>query len=379
MRERSAVGSDTTSVPHPNAHMFLRPLAAHLFGRAVRLRNHLYDRGIIASERAPLPVISVGNLAVGGTGKTPLVACLAEWILDQGLAAGVLTRGYGRQDRRPFILPARSPLPPVSRIGDEPWLLSRRLPGLALGIDANRRRAARTLAPALRGGVLLLDDGFQHRRLRRDLDLVVLAAGEPLVGAPLLPAGRLREPASSLARADRAVVVAAPGQAPALGPTVDEVRAVVPALAVTTGEASVLGVRAFGGAETVLAPLSTVAGPAAAVAGIARPARLRHALEAAGVEVSASCAFPDHHRYRRRDWDTIAAVARRARIVITTEKDEPRLLDAFGPGLAQSLGCPVVVAVLEIRFHSGREDLRRAVLDLAEGRGQGELGSARRL
>ncbi len=129
-------------------------LAAAVYGSAVALRNTLYDRGLLPVADPGLPAISIGNLTAGGTGKTPLVLHLARALLADGVRVGVLSRGYGRRERDPRLVLPGEPLPGPEVIGDEPWLLRTRLPGLALGIDARRARAARLLAPHLAGRLL---------------------------------------------------------------------------------------------------------------------------------------------------------------------------------------------------------------------------------
>ncbi len=346
----------------------LASLAAALFGGAVALRNALFARGFLAVERAPLPVISVGNLAVGGTGKTPLVLAIAQWLLASGIPVALLTRGHGRRARATILRPAGGPLPAVAEIGDEPWFLARRAPGVTLGVDADRRRAARALAPLLAGGVFLLDDGFQHRRLARDLDLVALAAADPLAAGRLLPAGRLREPPSALGRAHRGILVHGPTESPAdVAARAREVGAIAPALPLATAAAAIAGVRPLGDFSAPLLPPGAIAGPVAAVAGIARPERLAAGLRAAGIEVAMTAAFPDHHPFSAADRPRLAALTRVASTLVTTEKDEPRLLAAFGPGLAAAIGAQVLVAELALRFETGEDDLRHAVLGAARG------------
>jgi tetraacyldisaccharide 4'-kinase len=317
----------------------------------------------LPSAAASLPVISIGNLTVGGAGKTPLVLHLASRLLDAGVPVGVLSRGYRRTDSRPLVLEPRAPLPDSSRIGDEPWLLRRRLPDLALGIDASRRRAAREIAPCLPGGVLLLDDGFQHRQLRRQLDLVVVALGEPLAEGRLLPAGRLRESPVALRRADHLLVMtASPSPDPQLLEATRRALArLAPGCPIGVARARIAGARPLGAADDPLVPLSTIDGPVVALAGIARPERLVRALEAAGVEVGERCFFPDHHRFRPGDHENIASAAGGVGTILTTEKDEPRLLETILASERSIAGVPVMVAPLDLEFSEGESELLAAV------------------
>jgi tetraacyldisaccharide 4'-kinase len=345
--------------------------AASLFGMAVAARNRLYDRRWMPVRTAPLPVISVGNLAVGGSGKTPLVLYLAERLLAAGVPVGVLTRGHGRRERRPIVLAPGGVIPPgidASRIGDEPWMLRRRLGDLALGIDSRRDRAAGDLAPLIPGGILLLDDGFQHRQLERRLDLVVVAAGEPLLRGHLLPRGRMREPPRNLRRADHILVVAetprggtnATRSEDLLAATRAEIAGLAPKTAIAEAEMRLRGLRPLAGTSGGdRAAIARPAGPVAALAAIARPERLAASLAAAGIEVADRFDFPDHHAFRPREIERIAERARRLSAIVTTEKDEPRLLPFARSGAIG--GVPVFVLVVDLVLTFGEEDVLAAV------------------
>ena len=154
----------------------LRPLAP-IYGGVVALRGRLYDSGRLAQTALSVPVVSVGNLVVGGAGKTPVVALLAGWLRDRGLRVAILSRGYGRRRKGRVVVQDFERLrASVEQGGDEPVLLARELPGVAVVVDADRVAAGRMAVAELGANVLLLDDGFQHRRLGRDLDLLVLDA-----------------------------------------------------------------------------------------------------------------------------------------------------------------------------------------------------------
>ncbi|MEE9234788.1 MAG: tetraacyldisaccharide 4'-kinase, partial [Candidatus Acidoferrales bacterium] len=173
----------------------------------LRARAAAYGRGWLRRERLPGKVVSVGNLTVGGTGKTPMVIHLARWLRQRGLHVAVLTRGYGRREHQPLVI---NGLGQVSQyrselMGDEAILLARRLPDVTIGIGADRvalgRRIVEMESPRP-PEVFLLDDGFQHLRVARDLDLVLVDARNPFGNGAVLPAGPLREPRRALARAD---------------------------------------------------------------------------------------------------------------------------------------------------------------------------------
>jgi tetraacyldisaccharide 4'-kinase len=178
-----------------------------LYRAGVAFRNHRYDRGAFSVGRLPSPVVSVGNVTTGGSGKTPVVAALARTLAARGQRVAVLSRGYGRRSRAPFVLVSDGKLvsASVEESGDEPLELARDVPGLAVGVGADRLDVGRKLHELLAPDVFVLDDGFQHRRLGRNLDLVCIDAAEDLSKLRLLPAGSLREPLSSLRRADAIV------------------------------------------------------------------------------------------------------------------------------------------------------------------------------
>jgi tetraacyldisaccharide 4'-kinase len=259
------------------------------------------------------PVISVGNLSVGGRGKTPTVAHLARILVEAGERPAILTRGYARartEDGVVVVSDGVHLLADVDRSGDEPLMLAKTLPGSAVLVCDHRALAGALAERALGATIHLLDDGFQHLQLARDLDIVIVTA-EDLDDRPV-PFGRLREPVAALAHADAIVVDGSTVAPAAFGST--------PTFALR---------RALG----ALAPLEPdrswpeSRGRVVAVAGIARPERFFRALAEAGWTVAESVSFPDHHRYSARDLTGIAHIATRAGApVLTTAKDAMRLL-----------------------------------------------------
>ena len=193
------------------AHAETTPVLDLLYGRIARARRAWYERRPSASRRLARPVISVGNLSVGGTGKTPLVAALARWLVAQGERPAILSRGYARRDRTAepaVVFDGERELLTVHAAGDEPLMLARAVPGALVVVGASRFASGRHAESALGATVHLLDDGFQHLPLARDLDIVVTPAGA-LAADRVLPMGRLREPLDALRRASVLVVVGA--------------------------------------------------------------------------------------------------------------------------------------------------------------------------
>lgn len=316
-------------VLHGLGQAALAPLA-WAYEVAVRVRNRRYDRPG-AARRARLPVLSVGNLVVGGTGKTPTVAWLAARLVARGARPAIVSRGYGgRAGAGPLCVSAGAgPCCEPSACGDEPFLLARAVPE-AIVIVGGDRWACAELAHGLGADVVVLDDGFQHRRLARDLDIVLLDAHHPLGNGRLLPRGRLREPVAALGRAD--VVLLTRADAPLdpveIGRAVAACRPGVPLLRSTHRRVGFVDPGGLG------APAPR---RAAAFCGIARPESFRADLEAEGVEIVHWRAFTDHHVYSTGELSALvdAARARDARLV-TTEKDLARLSGRTFPGAGAS-------------------------------------------
>jgi tetraacyldisaccharide 4'-kinase len=294
-----------------------------VYAAAVRARAHLYRRGWVRVAHASVPVVSVGNLTFGGTGKTPTTIALVRDLARRGHRPGVLTRGYGRRDRSPQVVVGPAPRTRPELVGDEPLEMAARLPGVPIVVDADRARGAAEAA-ARGADVLVLDDGFQHLGLARDLDVVLLDAGDPFGGDRLPPGGRLREPVSALGRADAVVVTKlAPGDRSTLesiSARVNEIRRGMP---IVGASLEIVRVRTPDGSHD---PTCLAGRPVVAVAGVARPGGFVDVLERAGARVVATRWFPDHHHYRPTDlqWMDDAA-ERHDAVVVTTAKDAVKL------------------------------------------------------
>jgi tetraacyldisaccharide 4'-kinase len=296
----------------------LRDAASDLYAAAARRRRERYARRPDLRRRLRCPVISVGNLAIGGRGKTPTVAHLARELLAAGERPSILTRGYARTQPEDGVVVVsdrcgiRADLP---RAGDEPLMLARQLPGVPVLVASERYLAGRLAEHHLGVTVHLLDDGFQHLQLDRDLDLVVVSKSDLERGARTVPSGRLREAADALVAADAVLALEDGVQLPE-GP--DGVDVPVFNLRRTLGDPVAGGavVAAFKAARVV------------AVAGIAGPHRFLDDLSEAGWSVAGIRAFRDHHPYSRHDVESIWQAVRSAHAegVITTEKDYIRLL-----------------------------------------------------
>ena len=272
-----------------------------LFGIGVRVRNALYDRQILKSRHLSRPVVSIGNISVGGSGKTPFLIMLGGLLKERGIEFDVLSRGYGRVSREVAVVdPEGSP----EQFGDEPLLITRRLKAPVI-VGADRYQAGLLAERSFPQSKLhLLDDAFQHRRLHRDFDIVLLADED--LGNSLLPLGRLREPMSALRRADVIVL-----------PPVTTV--VPPRLPAWRVRRNIL----------FIVPMSRVI----AFCGIARPYEFFAGLKKLGMELADTIAFSDHHRYTQGDLNRLlrAKTRTQAQGFITTEKDAINL----GPLISQ--------------------------------------------
>ena len=291
-----------------------------LYGAAHRLRRRWYRHRAL---RLPRPVVSVGNLHWGGTGKTPLVAALAAHLRDAGLAVTILSRGYrGRGRGVRVVSTGEGPLLGPKVAGDEPVLLAGVLPGVGVVVGADRhlagRHALERLDPA--PDLFLLDDGFSHLRLARDLDLLVFPADDPFGGGRLPPGGRLREPLAAAARAD-AVLLSGGGEGEG-----EE-------LAAALGRYGYHGPGFSSPVEVLPARLEDGRELAAGdsvllVTGIARPRRVREAAVRQGVRLAGVIELPDHHPYPAATLERIRAEAAALGVgkVLTTAKDRVKLL-----------------------------------------------------
>lgn len=281
----------------PTWRTWLLAPAALLYGLIVRIWHLAFDLGLRRAIKIPgATVISVGNLVVGGSGKTPVVIHLTNAALAKGHRVAVLTRGYGRTSTNVSSFTVAA-LPRVEDVGDEPRLIARRCPGATVWVGADRVDLARR-AVAAGANLLILDDGFQHRRLARDVDLLVDAG---LGNGWMLPAGPLREPASGRSRATH--IWGRDGRT-------GDVEARHHVSAVRTPEGTVLPLTALRGQPVVL------------LLGVARPDLVRSSVESLGATVRAEHAFPDHHLFTPAELATAGAPDA---WLLTTEKDAERL------------------------------------------------------
>jgi tetraacyldisaccharide 4'-kinase len=314
----------------------LPPLSL-LYGAVTRTRLSLYRRGTFQTTKLDRPVISVGNITTGGTGKTPLVEYVAKSIASQGKKVCILTRGYGRKDPhlQVIVSDGYGVLASPGEAGDEPYLLATKLAGQAAVISsADRIAAGQEAIKDFGSEVFVLDDGFQHLRLARDLNIVCIDATNPWGGGRLLPYGRLRESLDGMRRAD-CVVLTRCDQVESLAALREEV------LELTGGrpifESRMRPVRVTSlknGPETIAVP-----GRVGAFCAVGNPSSFFESLRRLGYELGLERAFADHHVYSQTEINELNQLAKQtgATALITTAKDAVKL-----KGIAFSLPCYVL-------------------------------------
>ena len=299
--------------------LLLAPLG-QVYSFIQQLRDGLYRLGILKAQRLPRPVVSIGNITVGGTGKTPVTAYIARLLLGQGYKVAVLSRGYGGnlEGQTVVVSDGATVMLGPRECGDEPYLLASTVPGLMVVIGADRYAAGQLAMQQLVPDIFLLDDGFQHLRLCRDLNILLLDYSRPFGNGWTLPAGLLREPAAAARRADLVILTRCSEGAvvppPVSGkPVFAAFHRLVDALPLTGGDP---------------VPLSELQGPTfLAFAGIAQPEFFFSGLRDKGINVVHTLPFPDHAVYDQAAAEAIRAALRNsgAEYAITTEKDGVKL------------------------------------------------------
>ena len=326
------------------ATIALTPLSV-LYGLGVRIRNGLYRRGIRRTIDVGVPVISVGNLTTGGTGKTPLVELLASRMAADGMRVCVLSRGYGRNSKgRVIVSDNDNILSNVNDAGDEPFLLAENLRGRAAVVcDKNRADAARWAIGNLGTQIFILDDAFQHQTIRRTVNILIIDATNAFGNGQLLPAGTLREPPQELARADCVLITRAneSQDTEQLRAQIKEIAGQIP---IFTSNIKLAEVRPLDRKRS-RADVSEHKNAFAAFCGIGNPNSFFTLLRREGFEVIQSRSFRDHHSYTQLDINQMVreASARGATALVTTTKDSVKLRS-----LAFEMPCYVVDIAIHI-------------------------------
>ncbi len=354
----------------PTPGWLLKTLAASLagfYGLGARTRRALYTQGWLKSKRLPAPVISIGNLTVGGTGKTPMTACLARLFQGQGYKIAILSRGYGGTAKGVTRISDGKQIyarPPAA--GEEAYWLARTLPGVGVYTAPERHAAGLAAWREMTPNLFLLDDGFQHFQLHRDLDVVLLDADAPFGNGYLLPRGPLREPLAALAAAR--VLVLTRYRPEKHRDRLESLQTRFPGKTILT--AAIMPTRVFVFPEEQEMPLQGLRQQNLfAFAGLARPRVFYDTLRDLGVNLTGCRDFPDHHPFSAHDLDFLATEARSlgAAGLITTAKDWARLGEKWDYSL------PLRVLEVEAQLDAGGEEAILQILGEASERGHVSL------
>ena len=319
-------------------------LAETPYALAMSWRNRRYDRGRATIHRAAVPVVSVGNITLGGTGKTPLVQWIARWYRSHQVRVAIVSRGYLAEE---------------GGRNDEARELEQKLPDVPHVQNPDRAAAAKIAVEELETQLIVLDDGFQHRRLARDLDIVLLDALEPFGYEHVFPRGTLREPLVGLRRADVVIL----SRSDAIDPSRrEDIRSRVQNMAPRSAWAEVRhAAKELISSTGRRAALDSLKGlPVAAFCGLGNPAGFRHTINSCGYALAGFREFPDHHCYCRADMESLAAWAERlgAAAVLCTHKDLVKI------GLDQLGRLPLWAIRVDIDFIAGQNDLESRLLAL---------------
>lgn len=321
--------------------LFLSPLGL-VYAVIQRLRASMYRIGILKSRRLPRPVVSVGNISVGGTGKTPVTACIARLLLEQGYKVAVLSRGYGGslEGQISVVSDGVTVMLGPCECGDEPFLLASTIPGLMVVIGTDRYAAGLMAMQQLAPDIFLLDDGFQHLALHRDLNILLLDCMKPFGNGWTLPAGLLRESAQAAERADLVIMTRCPD-----GTTLASGSTGIPSLASHHRITHLLPLY-----DTAPLLFSSLANSRVlAFAGIADPASFFNELESRGLNLVHTMRFQDHTTYTKNDLSAIfeAMDKHGAEYAVTTEKDGVKLEKLPPERKKQILLAPLELVITE--------------------------------
>lgn len=332
-------------------------LPAALYRIVVVFRNRRYSAKSATLDRLAVPVISVGGLTAGGAGKTPVVRHLAREISRSGQRVSILSRGYGRRNAGTAVVSTGvGPHMSWQDAGDEPLLLATTLPGVPVVVGSNRAESGRLAVRQFQPDVVLLDDGFQHRQLKRDLDIVVVDASRH--EEHLLPAGALREPWSSLSRADL-VVLTRVDQSERVVEAKQQIQACHPGIPILETRYRPNSLRRLSDGEPY--PLDHISGKSVlTLAGIANPGSFERTLRQIGAQTSLTLRYPDHHLFRPIEVARAIEQSKQNQCewVVTTEKDAVRI----------PLDCErsrILVLDIELEVLSGEEFLEEKLAEIS--------------
>ncbi len=349
VREEGAVADTTLPDVIPDSMGLLRPLAplaAHLYERVIRIRNGLYDLHWMPIRYAPLPVISIGNLTAGGAGKTPMTMLLAELFSGIGLKPAIVSRGYkGSAGSSPIRVPTDGSW---REFGDEPVLMARKLANVPVIVSRKRWPGAVMAQKAFDADLVILDDGFQHRALARDADILLIDARRPPQHDRMLPMGYLRDPLDRVKQA-HIVVLTHSDETDHVEEIEDWLAKMTPVTPVFRARHTCAGLFDTR-IDAMRDPESLRSIPVAVLCGIANPSGLISQLKNLGSRIVDQAVFKDHHAYNRDEINRAIrqAMALGAQAIVTTAKDDIRLMHTLG-------NYDIPILVLEIRLEMDRQ------------------------
>jgi tetraacyldisaccharide 4'-kinase len=304
------------------------------YGTIINFRNALYEKGVFKSHSLGVPVISVGNITVGGTGKTPMVALAAEMLLERGEKVGILTRGYGRENpkQRVLVSDGERVSADAKNAGDEPFELARKLSGKAIIVaDADRVSAGIWAREKFGVTTFVLDDAFQHRKVRRDTDIVLIDATNAFGNGKTLPFGILREPLENLQRADLIVITRANliGDISNLTSRIKQFNQVCPIRVSRNQVSKITELKDFHSVQPTNDKRQTTNDKVLAFCALGNPNNFYDQLRQEKFDLISTRTFPDHHFYTQKDIAELTGKARAvgAEILLTTAKDAVKLQD----------------------------------------------------
>ncbi|RJP82448.1 MAG: tetraacyldisaccharide 4'-kinase [Desulfobacteraceae bacterium] len=317
------------------------------YGHVMKLRDRYYRQSPERSGKLPCMVISIGNITVGGTGKTPMTVYLATMLQRSGYRVAIVSRGYGGKASRTggVVCDGKNILMDARMAGDEPYMMAGRLQDVPIVVGSRRYEAGMLAMERFSPDIILLDDGFQHRKVKRDLDILLLDAARPFGNGHLLPRGTLREPVEMIRRADIMVLTRAGNLAEPETPFrkqlsqnhLEEVAANTP-LFISSHEPYLYSIHAADGQEDAGDKPSSLPNPSLlkgksvfTFSGIAKNQDFQTSVTNLGCRIVGTLAFPDHHDYHDHDFSAIIQAARKsnAEMLVTTEKDDSRMAGRF--------------------------------------------------
>ncbi|MHB8482365.1 MAG: tetraacyldisaccharide 4'-kinase [Nitrospiria bacterium] len=335
---------------------FFLYLASFLYYALVKIRIFLYARRILKTYVLPKRVISVGNITVGGTGKTPTVLALARFFNENGMKVAILSRGYGRKNNRAVLIVSDGHhlLSSPSAAGEEAYFLAKELKGVIVAVGKNRYKTGRILLTRYKIDLFILDDGYQHLKLRRDTNILLLDSNSPFSNRFLLPRGGLREPLSSIKRASLILLISKDKNDKKATPILNE----RPFNTIPKYDVHLAPKSFYNPLTSEEYKIEKVYGKTSLiVSGIANPKSFRTMVERCQVQVIRELVFPDHHFYQPHDIEAIEDIARSRKVdfIITTDKDAVKLT----PYLKNEI--PMII--LKLEFEAGPDFPWQALKD----------------